>query len=140
MKHKFMTSTLVALIVSLTVELPVAHAQESIAVEISKKATLIQDGQAVDLQLEIACPVGREVLEAFAYVVQDDNHSNFGSIPLICDGTSHLHTVRAPGFAGGPLFRHGSATGNAFVLLLDRATGRTESGGDTRRIHIKKAH
>ena len=50
---------------------PPAAAQATLAVEISKKATLLDGGQAVDVQVTVMCSAGEVVLEAFVYVTQE---------------------------------------------------------------------
>jgi hypothetical protein len=73
---------------------PRAVAQETLAVEIAKKATLVDGGQAVELQVTVTCPAGVEVLEAFLYVTQDGNQTLFTSFQPTCDGTPHMLLVR----------------------------------------------
>lgn len=74
---------------------PPAAAQATLAVEISKKATLLDGGQAVDVQVTVMCSAGEVVLEAFVYVTQEGNESQFAFFQPICDGSPHNFTVRA---------------------------------------------
>jgi len=137
MRRRYMISGLVVMVVSLLIGLSIAYTQDSLSIDIDKKADLVNDGQAVNLTVEIACPSGRQVLEAFAYVVQDDNQSNFGGIPLTCDGVLREYVVQIAVSPDSPLFHRGRARATAFVLLLDPATGATESGEDSQRIKLR---
>lgn len=55
----------------------------------------------------------------------------------LCLFSPGLYRVGVPGFPNGPLFHRGKAMATAFVLLLDQATGGTQSDGDTGRIKIR---
>jgi hypothetical protein len=94
---------------------PRAVAQETLAIEIAKKATLVDGGQAVELQVTVTCPAGAEVLEAFLYVTQDGNQTPFASFQPICDGTPHTFLVRAQ--AVGFVFHQGKAQVSGYLLL-----------------------
>jgi hypothetical protein len=74
---------------------PRAAAQETLVVEIAPTARLIQGGKAVVVQVTVTCPAGAEVLEAFLYMTQDGNQSQFAAFQPICDDTPHTFTVRA---------------------------------------------
>ena len=74
---------------------PPAAAQATLAVEIGKKATLLDGGQAVDVKVTVMCSAGEVVLEAFVYVTQEGNESQFTFFQPICDGSPHNFTVRA---------------------------------------------
>jgi hypothetical protein len=109
---------------------PRAAAQGSLAFEVAKKATLIDGGQAVELQVTVTCPTGGVVLEAFVYVTQDGNESQFAPVQPICDGTPHNFTVRA--HALDFLFHRGKARASGYLLLT---TG--ESTSPTRVIKLR---
>jgi hypothetical protein len=109
---------------------PRAAAQETLVVEIAPTARLIQGGKAVVVQVTVTCPAGAEVLEAFLYVTQDGNQSQFASFQPICDDTPHTFTVRAQ--AVGFRFHVGEAQVSAFVLL---ASGVSTSPGQTVTLH-----
>jgi hypothetical protein len=136
MKRQFI-SLLVVTLMSLTMGLPVTQAQESITVKIGKPARLVKGGQAVDLRVKVTCPSSHEVLEAFAYVVQNGNESNFAFMPLICDGRPRQYAVRATVFPDSPRFRRGDATATVFILLLNPSTGETESGQASQPIQLR---
>jgi hypothetical protein len=101
---------------------PRAGAQETLAIEVAKKARLLDGGQAVALQVAVTCPQGGEVLEAFVYVTQDGNESQFAFLQPICDGTPHLFTVRVE--ALDFLFHRGKARVSGYLLLT---TGESTS-------------
>jgi hypothetical protein len=92
-----------------------AAAQETLSIHVDRKATLIDGGQAVDLRVTVTCPAGATVLEAFLYVVQDGNQSNFAPLQPVCDGTAHAFTVRVHA-ADSPL-RGGKAQVSGYLLL-----------------------
>jgi hypothetical protein len=107
---------LVVLVGVMTVLLvPRAAAQETLAFQIGKKATLVDGGQAVDVQATVTCPAGAEVLEAFLYVTQDGNQSQFASLQPVCDGAPHTFTVRAQ--AVGFVFHRGKAQVSGYLLV-----------------------
>jgi hypothetical protein len=113
-----------------------ASALESVIVEIGKKATLIGDGQAVEVEVEVTCARGREVLEAFVYVVQDSNQSQFAGIPVKCNNKPRESIITVSAFPESS-FHQGEAVATAYILLIDPATGTTEADGDTRTIDIR---
>jgi len=94
---------------------PRAAAQETLAFEIGKKATLVDGGQAVDVQATVTCPAGGVVLEAFLYVTQKGNQSQFAFFQPVCDGTPHPFTVRAQ--ALDFVFQPGKAGVSGYLLL-----------------------
>lgn len=106
-----------------------ATAKASLLVKIDRNATLVEGGQAVEVTLKVKCPAGSEVLEAFAYVVQDGNQSEFGFIPVTCDGAMHKYVARARGL--DVTFHRGEARVSAYVLL---ESGESTSPGRTVRI------
>jgi hypothetical protein len=94
---------------------PRAAAQGTLAFEIGKKATLVDGGQAVDVQATVTCPAGGVVLEAFLYVTQEGNQSQFAFFQPVCDGTPHAFTVRAQ--AIDFVFHPGKARVSGYLLL-----------------------
>jgi hypothetical protein len=114
--------------------LPAALAQETVTATIDKKATLVDDGQAVLVTVTVTCATGSEVLEAFVYVTQDGNTSQFAGIPAVCDGTAHTFTVRVSAL-DSPL-RLGKATASGYVLVTT-GTG-TASASPSATITIRR--
>jgi len=94
-----------------------ALAQDVLALEIAKKATLTEGGQTVLVTVTVTCPAGSEVLEAFVYVVQDvnQNTSQFAGLPLVCDGVARMLTVRV--LALDMPFHTGKARVSGYILL-----------------------
>jgi hypothetical protein len=95
--------------------MPRVAAQETLAFQIGKKATLVNGGQAVDVQATVTCPAGAAVLEAFLYVTQEGNQSQFASLQPVCDGAPHTFMVRAQ--AVGFVFHRGRAQVSGYLLL-----------------------
>jgi hypothetical protein len=114
-----------------------ATAQGAVTVQIGKNAALVDGGQAARLEVTVTCaPSTLEVLEAFIYVVQEDQTSQFTGVLVTCDGRPHTATVLVRAFSESP-FQRGKALASAHVLLLDPATGATVSDGDSRTIKLK---
>ena len=128
MKRRLRAATLIA-VLGAVFAVPAATAA-TVTAEIGKKATLVDGGAAVIVEVSVACSPGSEVLEAFVYVVQDDNTSQFAGIPVVCDGTLHTYTVRVR--ALDFVFRKGKARASAYILL--------ESGEQTSPTRIIKIH
>ena len=91
---------------------------------------MVDGGQAVDVQVAVTCPAGGVVLEAFLYVTQQGNESDFAFFHPVCDGTPHSLTVRAA--ALDFVFHRGKARLSALVLL--------ESGESTSPTRVVKLH
>jgi hypothetical protein len=96
---------------------PPAAAEATLAVDIGKKATLLDGGHAVDVQVTVTCPAGGVVVvvEAFVYVTQEDNESQFAFLQPICDDAPHNFTVRAQ--AMDFVFHRGKARASGYLLL-----------------------
>ena len=90
-------------------------ASAAVSAEIAKKGDIIQGGAAVLVDVTVACSAGSEVLEAFVYVVQDGNTSQFAGLPVVCDGTAQTVTVRVPTLEMP--FQTGKARASGYVLL-----------------------
>ena len=91
-----------------------AHAESTLAVEIEKKAVLVSPTEVM-VTGTVTCPAGATVVEAFLYVVQDGNQSQFAALPVVCDGSPHEFgvTVTTIDF----VFSKGKAQVSSFVLL-----------------------
>lgn len=123
---------------SLTEAFPTAptYADQSLRVKIGKNATLIEGGQAVIVRLQVRCDPGLTVLEAFVYVTQSGNQSQFAAIPVTCDAKPHWFEVGVPADPDlGPLSQ-GAAQASAYVLL-ENGAGTTISTSPTREINIR---
>ena len=96
-----------------------ALAQETLTIQVAKKAALVDGGRAVAVTVTVTCPSGSEVLEAFVYVVQDESQSLFAPLQVTCDGTTHTQTVEVP--AGATPFHAGSARVSGYILLTSGA-------------------
>jgi hypothetical protein len=109
---------------------PRAAAQETLVVEIARRPGWYRAGRRLSCRWRVTCPAGAEVLEAFLYVTQDGNQSQFAFFQPICDDTPHTFTVRAQ--AVGFQFHVGEAQVSAFVLLT---SGASTSPGQTVTLH-----
>ena len=132
---RVLLSSLLALLV-VTPTTP-THAKADVTVKLAKKATLIEGGRAVLVEVKVACdPAAGRPIEAFLYVVQDGNQSQFAGIPVRCDRKPHKYDVRVRAFEESP-FHRGPARSSAYILLLNEATGTTVSGQDSQNIMIR---
>ncbi len=97
-----------------------AHAAQvrTATMEIAPDAVLVEGGQAVQLTVRAGCPKKAQVLEAFVYVTQDGNQSQFAPVPVTCDGRLNIYvvTVRAVDFT----FHTGEARASGYLLVDDK--------------------
>jgi hypothetical protein len=86
-------------------------------------AKILGGGTAARIPIRGLCTPGAEVLEAFVYLSQDGQSSEWGFIPLVCDGARHdaLVEVQTIDFA----FHPGLATASGYALVVDPRTGLT---------------
>ena len=126
---------MVALVMALILAVGGATAQEpeAVSVQVGPTAQAIAGGEVLLVTVEVACEPGFEVLEANIFAQQGAT-SNFGGIPVVCDGKTRVHKVRVNALNGQ--FSSGDASVSAFVLLLDPATGTTEQGQDARTVSV----
>ena len=96
------------------------------------RAKIVGQGMAARIPIQGLCTPGAEVLESFVYVSQDGQSSEWGSIPLVCDGASHdaLVEVQTIDFA----FHPGLATASGYALVTDPRTGLTADDSPLRVI------
>ena len=115
---------------------PAAAAQEktTLQAQFAKQGALVEGGLAVDVRVTVRCPAGYRVLEAFAYVTQDGNQSQFAPIPVVCDGKRHTYTVRVRGFEP---FHRGTARASGYILVENPETGATQSVSPTAEIKLR---
>ncbi len=105
------------LLLAVLLTAPAARAQgETLSVDIGRFVEFV-DEDSVLASVTVTCAPGAKVLEAFAYVVQRDQNSNFGFFSPICDGSPHTSLVPIEA-AEGEVFRRGRARVSAFVLLV----------------------
>ena len=139
MKRKFNLMLLLVIALSVTAVLTSpALALENLSVDIGKNAKLVDGGQAVELKVKTVCVIeGAEVLEAFVYVTQNGNESQFAPIAVSCSGVPRPQksTVRVP--ALDFVFQEGDANSSAYVLVIDPSTGVDYSAGSSESIHIR---
>jgi hypothetical protein len=117
---------------------PVVSAPSKLSVHIRRNATISADGLHVVVSVRIRCPAQPPVLEAFAYVTQEGNESDFGGLSPTCDGRWHRMAVSVNAFEDAPL-HPGRARATAFVLLCDETSGDCVTGEDSRRIRLREA-
>ena len=95
---------------------PASRAAEAdLVVKIKRNVTIVDGGRTAFVELKARCPEGAEILEAFAYLVQDDSTGEFGFFRLPCDGKVHELTVASTALEFS--FQEGSARVSAYVLL-----------------------
>jgi hypothetical protein len=88
------------------------------------------DATSLTVRVIVACPANYTVLEAFVYVTQGGQQSNFVGIPLTCRprGTEYELTVPA---LGGAAWTAGPASLSGFVLLERKGTTLSTSPTET---------
>jgi hypothetical protein len=128
-------SILLTAIAAIALVLPAHGASRPVSVKLKRQATLVDQGQAVVVDVPAACGAGFEVLEGFVSVNQEGVASEFEFFTPVCDGKKHRFQVRVRAFEGSA-FRTGDAFASAFVLVLDPGTGETVQAQDSRRIRI----
>ena len=83
---------------------------------IAPEAVLVDEGAAVTIEVSVKCAGGSDVLEAFVYVSQDEQQSQFVTIPVRCGGKARTYAIRVPA-PEGTVFHAGSATASGYVLV-----------------------
>jgi hypothetical protein len=112
---------------------PAAQAAVSISVA---NGTVNADGSAT-VPVSVSCEPGRVVLEAHLTLSQDDQTiSGTGGIGNVrCTGRVRTYLVTVTPFQGA--FHSGTAFASPFVLVQNRRTGETESGGTASNITLQ---
>ena len=126
----------VGLIATITLAIPAHGATPPVSVKLKQQATLIEQGQAVVVNLRAACDQGLEVLEAHVTVSQQGVASDFGRFTPVCNGKKQRFQVLVRAFEGSA-FRSGKAFASAFILVQDSETGETAQAQDSRRVRIR---
>jgi hypothetical protein len=83
---------------------------------IAPEAALVDGGAAVLVSATVKCAGGSDVLEAFVYVTQDGQQSQFVPIPVRCGGRARTYIMRVPA-PEGTTFHAGEASASGFVLV-----------------------
>jgi hypothetical protein len=117
---------------------PAVSSPDDVKVRIRRNATISEDGLHMLVRLRVRCPAEPPLLEAFVYINQDGNESQFGGLNPTCDGSWHRSTARVDAFEEAP-FHPGRAVATAFVLLCDEAGTECVSGEGSRRIRLREA-
>jgi hypothetical protein len=96
-------------------------ATKEITFSVEPVAVSSADGTTLTVRVTVSCPANYSVLEAFVYVVQGGQQSNFVGIPLTCrpSGQEYTLTVPAP---EGQAWTEGDASLSGFVLLERKST------------------
>lgn len=127
-KSKIILSFLLVFMLTVALYGPVSAQQQQLSITFAKTATLVDGGQAVELRVRTVCAIaGAEVLEAFVYVTQNGNQSQFAPIPVTCSDKHRPQkaTVIVPSLDF--LFQEGDANISTYILVVDPATGDTYS-------------
>jgi hypothetical protein len=138
MKTRFSSALLFLILAVTTMLADPASAQQRLSVNIGQTATLVDGGQAVELRVKTVCAIeGVQVLEAFVYVTQNGNTSQFAPIAVSCGDVPRPQKsiVRIPALEF--LFQEGGANASAYVLVYDPVTGVDYSTGATGIIRIR---
>jgi hypothetical protein len=117
---------------------PAVSAPDKVSVHIRRNATISDDGLHVVIKVRVRCPEEPPLLEAFAYLNQQGNESQFGGLNPTCDGRWHRMPVSVDSFEEAP-FHPGRARATAFVLLCDEAGTVCVSGEDSRIVRLREA-
>lgn len=101
-----------------------AFAQQQLSIAIGKKASLVDGGQGVEIRIRTVCGIdGVEVREAFLYVTQNGNQSQFAPIPVSCSDKHRPQKATVVVPALDFLFQAGDANVSAYILAVDPVTG-----------------
>jgi hypothetical protein len=127
-------SVLLLLVVNLWAGTALAGAP--LKVWVDHNGSLSPNGEVVTVSGKIRCAPGYEVLEAFIYVVQDQNSSQFAALPVTCDGRMHPFVVTVLAYPDSG-FHAGAATTSGYILLQDPITGNTVSTSPTGSVRLR---
>jgi hypothetical protein len=98
----------------------VLQVDPTVFVDLADTALLEGGGEAVSIDVTVACPVGSNGQQSYVNVSQGQASGNGNYVPT-CDGQGHTFTVRVQAFQG--LFQVGSARALTFAFV--------EEGGDS---------
>jgi hypothetical protein len=125
-----------ATVAATLVPLNVASAQGTVTADLAPTATMVETGEAADIDVTVTCPRHHEVLEAFVYITQDGRTSQFSGIGIRkCKDKPTVYTIRVRAFEDAP-FRQGEASASSYVLVSTPDGSGTISGGEFQAITI----
>lgn len=110
-------------------------ASSGVSARLMKRAVLLENGD-VRIGVQVRCDPADQVLEAFAYISQEGNQSQFSGIPVSCTGKQGRYEVVVRAYPDMPFVR-GEAHASVYILLYNPDTGQTQSGGDSQVIEIR---
>ena len=113
-----------------------ALAPAPLKVWVHHNGSLSANGEVLTLSGRIRCAQGYEVLEAFIYVVQDQNSSQFAALPVTCDGRMHAFAVTLLAYPDSG-FHAGAAMTSGYILLHDPDTGNTVATSPTESVRLR---
>lgn len=114
----------------------VISAEEIVTADLAQTATMTEGGGAADIEVTVTCPKKHDVLEAFVYITQDGQTSQFAGIGIRkCKGKGITYTVRVRAFEETP-FHPGEASASSYVLVYTPDHSDTISGGEFQAISI----
>jgi hypothetical protein len=105
----------------------------AVRLHIAAQAKIVGGGMGVRIAVAGICTPGAEVLEAFVYLTQDGVTSQFGFVPLTCDGTLHGSVVLVRALDAP--FTPGPATASGYALVQN-AVGETASHSPFRDVTL----
>ncbi len=114
----------------------VSAAAADLRVDVRPPGRLLDNGSAVLLRVAASCREGLEVLEAFVYVTQDGEQSQFAGIPVSCNGRSQRFVVRVATFEDARL-EPGEAQASAYLLVQDPDSSTTHQVQDVQLVRLR---
>ena len=119
---RFCLTLLLAAVLPLLAVMPASAAPtQAITVSVESIAVASADGTSLTVRLTVSCPANYTVLEAFLYVVQGGQQSNFVGIPLSCRPHGRQYTLTVPAL-GGLTWSAGEASLSGYILLERKST------------------
>jgi len=94
----------------------VVPVQPTVLVELAESAQIVDGGQAVLLEVTVACPAGTTGRESRLVVSQSGQVMGVGTYPPLCDGSRHTFTVRVQ--TSGGLYQPGIAQALTFADIV----------------------
>ena len=104
-----------------------------VRLHIAAQAKIVAEGAGARIGITGICTPGAEVIEAFVSITQNGFTSQFGFVPLTCDGTLHGSVVLVRALDAP--FAPGAATASGYALVQN-ALGETASHSPFRDITL----